>query len=525
MTLPYRYTGNGPVLLDHHHSESGLRLTPAEAARALVMRQQFSVAGIQPVPRTLFSVKSATPAVATIRPLVWIDAGNLADTLAANRCPGPTGTFWFSWPAGAQVGQTPPRGGQADALTWQSRSILLIPGPDGDVEGAVIAEGLRYGPDTDPTLVPHTLYRRRDSNAPAAVWQVRHAPRSVWDSVAGEQIAPTMLRPGWWQLLTAWADPAASGVLANSGTAEGRLRLTGLAADRGRIDGPVVAQLPAPRISRADAAVLDAGIATARRRLLIRALAAGRAAAPAADISAAGAWWHNLMPSQTQINACFEPIVSAAVAGELAVSAAVEQLADEAAGLAAAAVSALGSRPVASAEPVGAAFSSDISHGHSTSSNSSDPQFVRALVTAMRGRDRALSELLRWRPSVVNVDVLRITSTAEDWIAAAWTGKLFGQWHSGRARADYGRARVGLGNALHGLGLPGARLLTQLVAATNDDELTDALAAAGRALRGLNRPPHWDTVLTELTAWRDPQSRNAIRDNWTRYTLTRAATD
>src|SRR5699024_11488038 len=30
-TLPYRTAGNGAVLLDHDHNESGTRLTPAEA--------------------------------------------------------------------------------------------------------------------------------------------------------------------------------------------------------------------------------------------------------------------------------------------------------------------------------------------------------------------------------------------------------------------------------------------------------------------------------------------------------------
>lgn len=306
VTLPYRFAGNGATLLDHHHNECGRRLTPAEAARALIARQQFSVGGIQPFPESIFGLKSAKATVAASRPLAWVDAGNLADTLAVNRRPGPVGTFHHSWPAGIRPGQDLPQGGQADALTWQARSMLLVPDSDGYVSGISITEGVRYGEDTDPDRVPHTTYTQKRKSEP-------YTPRDVHID-----------RPGWRQLVTAYADGDAPGVLASELPANARIRLTGLASYQSRIDGPVTAALPVPQISRVAAAHLDAAIDDARKYIVGRLIAAGRVIAPAAPVTGSGAWWQHVMPTAARLNGDVEPVVRAALAAELLVSEAAD---------------------------------------------------------------------------------------------------------------------------------------------------------------------------------------------------------
>lgn len=307
VTLPYRFAGNGSTLLDHHHNESGTRLTPAAAARALLMRQQFSVGGIQPFPESVFGVKSAKSAIASPRPFAWVDAGNLADTLVANRRPGPAGTFHHSWPGGRPA-DTPPPGGQADALTWQSRSILLVPDPDGYVGGVSITEGLRYGESTDPHLVPHTTFTKKKPADPYTAWDVH------------------LSRPPWRQLLTAYASADAPGVFAAELPSNGRIRLAGLAAYQSRIDGPVTGTLPVPLISRACAAELDAAITETRKRLIGRIIAAGRILAPSSGPTSTNAWWKRSMPTTTRLNTDFEPIVRAALTAQTTIADAIAHM-------------------------------------------------------------------------------------------------------------------------------------------------------------------------------------------------------
>ncbi|MFZ2529768.1 MAG: type I-E CRISPR-associated protein Cse1/CasA [Rhodococcus sp. (in: high G+C Gram-positive bacteria)] len=307
VTLSYRNAGNGSVLLDHHHNETGLRSTPAAAARALMMRQQFSVGGIQPFPEKIYGVKSAKAAVAASRPFVWIDAGNLAATLTANRTSGPTGTFHHTW-IGGRPGRDGAHGGQADALTWQARSVLLIPDADGYVTGVSITEGSRYGDHTDPHLIPHTTYTRQKKNDPHTAWTVH------------------IDRPGWRQLLTAVADPTAPGVLAADPPAGTRIRLAGLASLKSRIDGPVTGSLPAPHISRADTAALGTAIADTRKYIIGRVIAAGRIAAPSSNPTAPGAWWKRLAPTNTRWNSDVEPVVRRALTGEISIPDAVDAL-------------------------------------------------------------------------------------------------------------------------------------------------------------------------------------------------------
>ncbi|ULD39028.1 type I-E CRISPR-associated protein Cse1/CasA [Rhodococcus qingshengii] len=310
VTLSYRYAGNGTVLLDHRHNESQTRLTPVEATRALMMRQQFSVGGIQSFPETIFKIrtgpkitdlkglKSAKAAIAAPRPFAWIDAGNLADTLIVNRRPGPIGTFHHSWPGG-NPGDAPDLGGQADALTWQGRSVLLIPDLDGYVTGISMTDGLRYGEDTDPQLLPHTTFKQKKAGEPFTTWDV-HADR-----------------PAWRQLLAAYAAIDAPGVLAADLPADGQMRLAGLASFQSRIDGPVTGSLPVPTISRGDVAVLGAGVDDVRKYVVGRVIAGGRVLAPSSTPTSPGAWWKRNMPTDSRMNSDMEPIVRRALTGEI----------------------------------------------------------------------------------------------------------------------------------------------------------------------------------------------------------------
>ncbi|WP_072691450.1 type I-E CRISPR-associated protein Cse2/CasB [Rhodococcus marinonascens] len=155
-------------------------------------------------------------------------------------------------------------------------------------------------------------------------------------------------------------------------------------------------------------------------------------------------------------------------------------------------------------------------------------RYIRHLAAAAHSADPALARLRRWRPDgVVDVDVIRLTSAADDeqWIAWALAGKLFASWHSGRAGTRYGRPGTGLGHGLRSLGATGSRgprnpgavrLLDRLIAAGSDVALADTLDAIGRQLRTVDYPPHWATIATEIEAWRNPATRTDIRVLWAR---------
>lgn len=245
----YSAAGNGPVLLDHHHSESGIRLTPAELARLLLVRQAFSAGGRQPYSAKPFG-SAATygrTAVAAKRPLCFYHCATLADTIAANRIPGPLGQFLFTWPDHLTPGSEVTPRGQLDTLTWLSRSILAVPDSDGLVPDIALCEGMRYGETTRPESLPHTTYIS-DGDPP------RPRPRPVH-----------FARPGWRQLLTSWADPHPAGVLAHPAPRNARIRLIGLSMMQARIDGPVTGSMPVPTIDRGAVANLTASVTAAYR--------------------------------------------------------------------------------------------------------------------------------------------------------------------------------------------------------------------------------------------------------------------
>lgn len=152
-----------------------------------------------------------------------------------------------------------------------------------------------------------------------------------------------------------------------------------------------------------------------------------------------------------------------------------------------------------------------------------EDRFVRRLAHAHRSRSAGLAAARRWRPGVVDHRIAGLVcldtepATADEYPWWAQTAKLFGLWHSGRSEVAYGYRGNGIGRWAHQLGVgdPGAeRLIARLTAAATPAGLDAALTAL--AGRRTPRPPHWATVLGELTAWADPSRRDSIRFVWAR---------
>ncbi len=235
--LPLFNAGDGPTLLNHDHLATGTRYTPAQAARLVLARHAFGISGIQPFPAAPYGPggKNGKAAVCGPRPYLWVDTGSLAGSLAASTVPGRQGNFLFSWPAGATPGATRAVSGQLDVLTWPSRSIALRPDSDGLIGAVAVGNGLVFGDETDPTLLPHTVFR---------------AGKKPGDPVTA--VRATFTGSASRRLLGAWVDPGRSGLLAHLAglpadiRAGWTLRWQGLATFQSRIDGVLDVAMPVP---------------------------------------------------------------------------------------------------------------------------------------------------------------------------------------------------------------------------------------------------------------------------------------
>lgn len=234
--------GDGPVLLRHDHLHIGEELTPDLVARLILVRHAFGPSGIQPMPVSALGngTRSATSAVAGNRPFLWVDTGTLAGSLTASTVPGPTGEFRFSWPDGWAPGDTPGVTGQVDALTWPSRVVYAYPPdtPGGNVSTAAYGHGAVFGDDTDPAVVPHTVYSP-DSKDPTVMTPVRASTRAI----PVERFA------------RAWVNPNRVGLIQHvhdTTTVQDRegwtFRWAGLAMFQSRLDRVLDVTIPAPVI-------------------------------------------------------------------------------------------------------------------------------------------------------------------------------------------------------------------------------------------------------------------------------------
>lgn len=251
----YRHSGQGPIVSNAHHSYSGIRITPAEAARILLVRQHCSVGGAQqfgfskntvdkfpPVPsmepgKATIDVTKADASPYTARVFAWIEAETLQQTLRINTeavAGLDAGTFHFTW-----TDTTPPvygaPTGVLDGLTWLSRSIYLLPGDP--VERAMVCDGVRwpeegvnpgYRSSDEPRLLPFSLYSSAGKNGELKAVSVS----------TGYAL--------WRQILTALNAGQPEAVAAKHAAAGQSIRGSGIAKYQARIDGAVTGSLPVP---------------------------------------------------------------------------------------------------------------------------------------------------------------------------------------------------------------------------------------------------------------------------------------
>ncbi|KAA1248579.1 hypothetical protein F0Q45_19835 [Mycobacterium simiae] len=155
--------------------------------------------------------------------------------------------------------------------------------------------------------------------------------------------------------------------------------------------------------------------------------------------------------------------------------------------------------------------------------DSRSERFVRRLAHAHKSRSAGLAAARRWRPGVVDHRIAALVcldsepASATEYPWWAQTAKLFAIWHGGRADTSYGYPGNGIGKWAHQLGvgdLTAERLIARIAHADTPVTLDTALSALAR--QRTPRPPHWATVLAELTAWDDPAQRDTIRYKWAR---------
>lgn len=242
----YRHAGSWSAAVNVRHNASGYALDLAAAARLIVVRQQFSVGGVQPFIAAAYgkAPMSAKLAVATNRPFVWMDTGRLAESLQATAAliaGASLGRFWFTWPSAHTPADPGEPSGVLDALTWPARSILLGPTGAAGPSSIAICDGLRwpeprkdapghYGPQRQIELIPHTIYTRKKPTDPYTVQSV-HPDRSVWRQLAAWCVDADSPAAAW--------QPAAA-------ERRARWRLTGIGSFQSAIYGPISGSFPAP---------------------------------------------------------------------------------------------------------------------------------------------------------------------------------------------------------------------------------------------------------------------------------------
>lgn len=256
----YRHAGRGGLASNQFHSYSGVSITPAEAARILLVRQSFSVTGVQQFKKGLFPSQrhpgkgkqleavNGYPSVYVSRAFAWIVEDTLDLTLAANVAAVrdlPKGRFQFTWTDGHPPLYLAPEG-VLDGLTYLSRSVYLVPGTS--VDQAIVCEGLRwpaaddnvgYTADQAPTLLPFTLFKMpADKPARTAKAPKRTAPATP---------PVTIEKTPWRQLLDGLATQQPVTAALASARPGQRVTVAGLATSSGgRLDGTLTGTLPVP---------------------------------------------------------------------------------------------------------------------------------------------------------------------------------------------------------------------------------------------------------------------------------------
>lgn len=143
-------SGNNATLFDHHYEDGGVTLSPARAARALLVAHSHGLGGLSPVSGERFTDGPAARGITFL-----VQGDSLFETLMLNLLPYPADDVMRSDPSvdapawerddsTLMDGGTPR--GYLDYLTWQNRRVLLLPeeGPDGlGVRRMVLGPGRR----------------------------------------------------------------------------------------------------------------------------------------------------------------------------------------------------------------------------------------------------------------------------------------------------------------------------------------------------------------------------------------------
>lgn len=204
---------------------SGVILTPAEAACLLLVRQRFSVGGLQSkTARTLTGVTSALNALKVNYPVIIPRTGILAKDLSLTAhsitadSTAARGTLHLGISSSTELGKELITPGVLDVLSYPSRSIYLYPDNNGNITHAHIGEAYRLTPEAlNPTLWPTTTWTTSKDSI---------YPRKV-------QIS----RPGWLHVLNAIADNVGGILTTDILPPRIPLTLTTIVAYKARIDG------------------------------------------------------------------------------------------------------------------------------------------------------------------------------------------------------------------------------------------------------------------------------------------------
>ena len=239
--LPHLASGNNAVLFDHNTEESGLSLSPAEAACFVVALQSYGLGGLSGIAEKF----TAAPAARGIS--FFVEGENLFETLALNliKYTGEDNSPIPSHPDDAPAWEMEdpfakrdkPRG-LLDYLTWQNRRVLLIPE---EISGQLVVRQMTEAPGLrmDEKFIdgigrrdPYQYYRVASSGD--IIVMRFSASRALWRSSAALlrfQGDMNALKPprnlGWLSELTV------KGLLQKKRTY--RLNAIGMAADKSKV--------------------------------------------------------------------------------------------------------------------------------------------------------------------------------------------------------------------------------------------------------------------------------------------------
>ena len=249
--------------------EAGAKLTLAEAARLLLVRQMFSAGGLGPRLGKYVGAKATSfqQSLHYNLPFMWISRPGVQASIvatyeaitAAGGTGYPIGTFWFGLFAPHLADTTIEAPGVLDMLTYPSRSLLLRHDGHGHATHLLLYEGMQL-PRTDKTNHEHmgTVFRHTTwwsyGNNPAT-------PRGVRTAEA--------LREDWQHIMDCYATEDSPSILSPQVALpdDANVEITALAGDKSRIDNVVSWRIPPARVSRENALEIHEAVDQFRRSL------------------------------------------------------------------------------------------------------------------------------------------------------------------------------------------------------------------------------------------------------------------